>query len=289
MDNNIKELKKDEFPIQLLEIPQPPEHLFIRGEMPAKDSVLLTVVGSRKYSNYGKDICEKLIKGLRGFNVVIVSGLALGIDTIAHKSAIDSNLQTIAVPGSGLDEKVLYPATNKILARKIIENGGGLLSEFESTFQATPWSFPKRNRIMAGISQATIVIEAEERSGTLITARMSLDYNKDVLAVPGSVFSKNSSGTNNLLRQGATPITSSEELLDALGFNVNKNNLKQKQLDFKECSAKEKTVLKIISTPTPRDEVIRKLNISASEATVILSAMEIKGFIKESGGKIHIN
>lgn len=286
MDHEIKELKKDEFPPQLFETPQPPERLFLRGKMPNENSVLLTVVGSRKCSNYGKDICEKLIKGLHGFNVVIVSGLALGIDTIAHKAAIDAGLQTLAVPGSGIEEKVLYPSTNRLLAQKIIETGGGLLSEFEPTFQATPWSFPKRNRIMAGLSQAVIVIEAEERSGTLITARLALDYNKDVFAVPGSVFSQNSRGTNRLLRQGATPITSSEELLDALGFEVKENESKQKQLDLKKCSAKEKMVLEIISTPTPRDEIIRKLNISASEATVLLSAMEIKGLIKETGGKI---
>jgi len=286
MNEDIRKLTKEKFPSQLFEIPEPPKQLFVHGEMPSKDSILLTVVGSRKYSHYGREICEKIIEGLSGHDIVIVSGLALGIDTIAHKAALKAELQTIAVPGSGLNDKVLYPATNKLLAQEIVKSGGGLLSEFDPNFRATPWSFPQRNRIMAGLSHATLVIEAENRSGTLITARLALDYNRDVLAVPGSVFSSNSQGTNRLLRQGATPITSSIELLDTLGFETKESTPKQKELDFQNCSQEEKQVLEILDNPLTRDELIRALKIPASQANIILSAMEIKELIKETGGKI---
>ncbi len=289
MNKDIKKLSREEFPPQLFEIPEPPKQLFVHGEMPSQDSVLLTVIGSRKYSHYGKEICEKLISGLAGYDIVIISGLALGIDAIAHKAAITAGLKTIAVPGSGLDESVLYPSTNRILAREIIKNGGALLSEFDLDFRATPWSFPQRNRIMAGLSQATLVIEAQERSGTLITSRLALDYNRDVLAVPGSVFSQNSCGTNRLLRQGATPITTSTELLDTLGFATEKESSHQQKLALQDCSDEEKKVLKIITEPCTRDEIIRTLNVSTSQASILLSAMEIKGLIKESSGKIQIN
>ncbi len=289
MNNSIRKLSKEEFPPQLFEIPEPPKQLFVHGKMPSQDSVLLTVIGSRKYSHYGKEICEKLISELAGYDIVIISGLALGIDAIAHKAAISAGLKTIAVPGSGLDESVLYPSTNRILAREIVKNGGALLSEFDLDFRATPWSFPQRNRIMAGLSHATLVIEAQQKSGTLITARLALDYNRDVLAVPGSVFSQNSCGTNRLLRQGATPITTGVELLDALDFETEESTPKQKELDFQNCSPEEKQVLEIVAEPCTRDELIRILNVSTSQASILLSAMEIKGLIKESGGKIQIN
>ncbi len=287
MEKNIRELTEEEFPSQLFEIPQPPKKLFVQGVLPDKNAVLLTVVGSRKYSNYGKEVCEKLISGLSGHNITIVSGLAIGIDTIAHNSALKAGLQTIAVPGSGLEEKVLYPRTNYLLARKIIENGGALLSEFEPDFRATVWSFPQRNRIMAGLSKAILVIEAEQKSGTLITARMAVDYNRDVLTVPGSISSKTSYGTNSLLRQGATPVTSSEDILEALGFEAEDATPKQKELEFKNCSPAEKKVLNILYRgPLTRDELIRALEISTAESNILLCAMELKGLIKETGGKI---
>lgn len=288
MEKDIKELSKEEFPAQLFEIPQPPKKLFVQGTLPNKDAVLLTVVGSRKYSNYGKDVCEKLISGLSGNNIVIVSGLAIGIDTIAHNVALKTKLKTIAVPGSGLNEKVLYPRTNRLLAEKIIENGGALISEFEPDFRATPWSFPQRNRIMAGLSKAVLVIEAEQKSGTLITARMAVDYNRDVLAVPGSISSSNSRGTNLLIRQGATPITSSDDILEALGFETENTTPKQKQLEFENCSPAEKKILDILHhNPLTRDELIRALNLSATESNILFCTMELKGLIKESEGRIH--
>src|SRR3989344_9676660 len=155
-------LGPQDFPYRLREIPEPPASLEWRGSAPAWNQKFLCVVGARRFSAYGRECCRYLIRGLYGYPITIVSGLALGIDGIAHWSAIDAGLVTIAVPGSGLDEKTLYPASHQQLSRAIVEAGGTLLSEYPSNFRATPWSFPRRNRIMAGISHAVLVIEAEE-------------------------------------------------------------------------------------------------------------------------------
>ena len=282
---DIYKLKFEDFPKPLLEIPQPPKKLFIRGKLPHKDLIYLTVVGSRKYTSYGRDICEKLIKGLKDYPIVIVSGLALGIDTIAHRAALDNGLTTISFPGSGLDNSALHPKTNIGLADEIVRSGGCLISEMNPDERATLYSFPQRNRLMAGISKAVLIIEAEEKSGTLITSRMALDYNRDVLAVPGSVFSSNAKGTNNLIRQGATPITTVEELLDALGFIVEKEKIDDKE-KYKDCSSAEMKILEILREPIERDELIRNSKMDTSQANALLSIMEIKGFIKSEFGEI---
>ena len=216
--NDIEQLPKNKFPKQLLEIPQPPEKLYIKGTLPSPDSIFLTVVGSRKYTSYGKEACEKIISGLRGYNIVIVSGLAIGIDSLAHRAALEAKLKTVAFPGSGLHPSVLYPASNAMLARKIIQSGGALLSEFDEMFQVTPCAFPQRNRLMAGMSRGVLIIEAGERSGTLITARLALEYNRDVFTVPGSIFSQNSLGSNRLLTEGAIPVTSGQDILEHWGI-----------------------------------------------------------------------
>lgn len=285
--NGIKKLSPNQFPSALKEIADPPKELYIQGNLPdEQESVFLAVVGSRKYTSYGKDVCEKLIEGLRGYPVVIVSGLALGIDSIAHKKALEVGLKTIAIPGSGLDQKVLYPATNIQLARKIIEHGGCLLSEFEPDFRATTWSFPQRNRLMAGISRGVLIVEAEERSGTLITARLATEYNRDVYTIPGSIFSPNSKGTNMLIRLGATPVTSSEELLDALGFQPNQSLDKARDKQLEDLSPEEKEVMELLREPLSRDELIQTMKKSISELNSLLSIMEIKGLIKEELGEI---
>lgn len=280
-------LKGEEIPEMLQEISDPPTQLYLQGKLPDSQSKLLCVVGSRKYTPYGKEVCEKLIAGLRGYNITIVSGLALGIDGIAHRAALEAGLKTIAVPGSGLDESILYPSTHKGLAEKILENGGALLSEFEPKFRATAYSFPQRNRIMAGLSHATLVIEAEIKSGTLITSKYATEYNRDVFTVPGSIFSKNSEGPNMLLRIGATPIRSSEDILEALGFKIDKT---PQNLEFKysDCSDEELLVIKILKEPLPKDELIRALKMPISQANAVISIMEIKGLIKESLGEIRL-
>jgi len=284
--HQIRKLSKEEFPPSLLEIPEPPEKLYIKGTLPNWNSVFLCVVGSRRYTGYAKEACEKIISGLRGYNITIVSGLALGIDAIAHMAALDAGLKIIAVPGSGLNEDVLYPRTNKYLAEKILSSGGTLLSEYEPEFRATTWSFPKRNRIMSGISDTVLVIEANEKSGTLITARLGLDYNKEVCVIPASIFSDGGKGSNKLLKQGATPITSSEDLLEVLGFEKEKDSGQQK-LILEDCSPEEKLILESLNEAKSRDELIRESSLPTSEANSIISIMEIKGLIKESLGKIY--
>ncbi|MEK9182094.1 MAG: DNA-processing protein DprA [Patescibacteria group bacterium] len=288
MSNSTRELPFNEIPERLMEIPEPPEKLYIQGEMPKSDAKFLCVVGSRKYTDYGKEACQKLIAGLRGYNIVIVSGLALGIDGIAHRAALDAGLTTIAIPGSGLHPSVLYPSSNKQLAAKIIESGGALLSEFEPMFRATAYSFPQRNRIMAGISHATLIIEAEIKSGTLITSRLATDYNRDVMAVPGSIFSKNSEGPNMLIRLGATPVSSSSHILEVLGFKIEEDKI-TKELELKNLSDDERKVFALIKNPLGRDELIRELaksGMSVGNSSALLSIMEIKGLIEEKLGEI---
>lgn len=281
----IRDLPKKDFPKLLLEIPDPPKKLRIIGELP-KTEKYLCVVGSRKYSHYGKEVCENLINGLRGYSITIVSGLALGIDSIAHNAALQAGLKTVAVPGSGLSEKALYPSTHRELAKRIIEAGGALISEFDDNFLATPYSFPQRNRIMAGMSHAIFVIEAELKSGTLITSKYAIEYNRDVLTVPHSIFSRNGDGPHMLLRLGATPITKSDDIISALGLKSIEGVSEQK--DYSDCSPDEKEIIEILREPLSRDEIIRMLNKPVYVTQTILATMEIKGLIKEEMGEIRL-
>ncbi len=300
MEDVYKILPK-EFPPQLLEIPHPPKQLYIRGKIPDPEKyIYLAVVGSRKHTNYGRDIVMKLISALRGYPVAIISGLAVGIDSLAHTEAMRAGLPTIAVPGSGINNTVLYPRNNIALAEKIVSSGGCLLSEFEPDMPTALHAFPQRNRIMAGLAKAVLIIEAEEKSGTLITARLATDYNRDVLVVPGSINSTNSKGTNNLIRQGATPITSTDDLLMALGFEIeneesndnnkeNKNNKTKGKINIDErndISKEEKEILKILSEPMHRDEIFRSIKMPTNEINALLSIMEIKDLIREEYGEI---
>ena len=277
-------LNTNEIPPALFEIPQPPKKLYIEGTLPPKGSLYLAVVGSRKYTSYGRDVVEKLMAALAGYPIVIVSGLALGIDTLAHENALKNNLQTVAFPGSGLDPSVLYPRANGNLAKKIVESGGCLISEFEPKLGAAEWTFPTRNRLMAGLCRALLVIEAEEKSGTLITARLATEYNRDVLAVPGSIFSPSSLGTNSLIRQGATPITNANDILQALGFEPSDENIQR--ADLADCAPEELALLEILNEPLSKDELIRRSTRPAHEIQMTLSIMEIKGLIKEELGEI---
>ncbi len=284
----LKLLEGRERPASLLEIPEPPKCLYLAGELPEPHYVYLTVVGSRKFSSYGRDVCEKLIRELANSPIVIVSGLALGIDTIAHQAALANRLKTIAFPGSGLDHSVLHPHSNRRLAQEIVASGGALISEFEPKCPAGLHTFPRRNRLMAGIAKAILIIEAGERSGTLITARLGTDYNREVLAVPGSIFSSGSLGTNRLIRQGATPVTSGNDILEALGFEPEEAS--QPKFNFLDLTKPERQVIEIISIePTTRDELIRQLNLPVSEANTLLGLLEIKGIITETMGEIRLN
>lgn len=282
MEHPLRQLKPKEFPPLLREITDPPETLYIRGKLPAPDTKFLCVVGSRRHSPYGKDACESLIKGLRGHTIAVVSGLALGMDAVAHRAALDAGITTIAVPGSGLDESVLYPRTHRLLARDILDAGGALVSEFEPTFKATPYSFPQRNRIMAGISNATLVIEAGEKSGTLITARLAMEYNRDVLTIPHSIFSRLSYGPHMLIKAGAVPITESADILEVFGIQKDA----PREESARNLSDNEKKVLQLLLHPMSREELLKTLELPISEANILLSTMELKRLIKESVGEL---
>lgn len=284
MKFDLKILEGKSIPKALLQIPQPPKRLYIAGELPPEGTTYLAVVGSRKATTYGKDAVRKLILGLRGHPIAIVSGLAVGIDALSHEAALDAGLYAVAFPGSGISKEAFFPPTSLKLAEKIIDSGGCVISEYEPDMKAQHYMFPARNRLVAGISKAALIIESAEKSGTLITARMALDYNKEVLAVPGPINSEFSKGTNRLIRQGATPITSSEDILEALGFEVDKES-KQQTL-FEDARPEEKAVLKLLTEPLEKDELIRRMGMPTGEANALLSVMEIKELIKEELGEI---
>lgn len=286
--DEIRELKEENIPFLLRQIPQPPKRLYIKGTLPKEGSKVLCIVGARKHSSYGEEVCRKLILGLKGYTICIVSGLALGIDGIAHRAALEVGLQTIAFPGSGLNEKILYPSRHARLAEEIIYAGGGLISEFEMTQPALPWTFPQRNRLMAGIADAVLIIEAELKSGTLITSSYATEYNRDVGAVPGQITSKLSAGPHMLIRIGATPITCSEDILEMLGFGRPEKYEKQNKL-FVDLSEHEKIIVELLQIePMTHDAIITKTGLSARDVQQTVSLLEIKNIISTSSSKLSL-
>jgi len=218
MADDMRQLAPRDYPGNLREIPEPPAHLWLRGSLAPKGHKLLAVVGSRSLSEYGKEACEFLIAGLRGHPISIISGLALGADACAHQAALAAGLHTVAIPGSGLADKVIAPRSNFPLAMDILAAGGALLSEQEPDHVPFPSDFPSRNRIMVGMSDAVLVIEAGERSGTLITARLAGEYNRDLLCVPHRIGDPNGIGANQFIRLGAELVTEPLHILETLGF-----------------------------------------------------------------------
>ena len=279
---------------RLVHSAEPPHILYIEGDLPDQSLKHLCIVGARRHTMYGKEACEMLVEGLRGYPIVIVSGLALGIDGVAHRAALKAGLKTIAVPGSGLDRSVLYPATHHNLAEDILDIGpdgktrGALLTEFAPMQKAEPWSFPQRNRIMAGLCDATLVIEADLKSGTLITSKLALDYNRDVLAVPGSVFSGPSQGPNDLISRGAIVVRTAADILEALGFKKEDSAQKSLGVDASEISPHEQLIFEMLHEPISRSTLVNKLTeesgMKIQDASILVSLMEIKGLIREKMG-----
>jgi DNA processing protein len=276
----IKIILKKDFSQLLRETPFPPELLYLKGELPDENLIHLAVVGTRRCSTYGKEACERIVSDLSEHKIVIVSGLAIGIDAISHKTALLNKAKTIAVLGSGLKDEVFYPQQNLRLAQEIVESGGCLISEYPYAMKAALHTFPQRNRIVAGLSRGIFVVEAPEKSGALITANFALDYNRDVFALVGSIFSGNSVGTNNLIKAGAIPITSSEDILREFGINIEET---KKEIIL---SPLEEKIISALIEPMPRDELIRRVGLAAREINPVLSVLEIRGLIKESGGEI---
>lgn len=268
----IKILK--DLPESLKDIPDSPERLFIRGDLPK--GFYITFVGTRAYTNYGKRVCEHLIRGLSGHPIVIVSGMALGIDSIAHRSAINNGLKTVAVLPSGLDDESIYPRSHKMLAKEIIDGNGAIVSEYEKGHKANAYEIPKRNRIIAGLSELIVVIECSEKSGTMITAKLALDYNRDVGVVMHDIFSP-TSGAYSLLRDGAHPINSVEDIFEIIGMERNKAK------DY-SLTENEKILFDLLSSPKTREDLGKLCGLSPTDLNIALSSLELKNAIQESLG-----
>lgn len=274
------------FPSLLKEIPSAPYLIYIKGNYDFNSSPMLAIVGSRKFSQYGKQVAISLARDLASAGITVVSGMALGIDTFAHQGALEGGGKTIAVLGSSLEDSHIGPRNNFNLSRHIIENGA-LISDYPPGTQATPQTFPARNRLMAGLTLGTIVVEAAPQSGTLITANMALDFNREVFAVPGNIFSPTSQGTNDLIRKGAKIITSVNDILEEL----NLNDLKKEQ-EIKEiipATKEEEIILNILShESTHIDRIIKlsKINTSITLSTLVI--LEMKGYVKNIGGQNYI-
>ncbi|OGG61376.1 DNA protecting protein DprA [Candidatus Kaiserbacteria bacterium RIFCSPHIGHO2_02_FULL_49_34] len=283
----IHEYAPSNFPA-LQEIPDVPKELFMRGAAAPTGLRFLAVVGSRDYTNYGKQCVQHLIKGLRGYPISIVSGLALGIDGLAHEAALDAGLHTIAIPGSGIADSVLYPRSNRHLAARILREDGMIMSEFAPEEKSMPWMFPARNRIIAGIADAVLLIEAKQRSGTLITARLAHEYNKDLLVVPGNIFSENTAGVHQFLKLGAIPVTSAVDIIHALHLPL-RTEENVVAVSYPE-GTPEATVLHLLREPTSSDSVIRTLQekhqLNVGAANTLLMRMELMGEIASASGML---
>lgn len=287
MEFPIHKILPKDFPPLLSEIPGKPKQLYIRGVLPEPEEYkFLCVVGSRAATPYGVRACQQLIAGLAGAPIVIVSGLAMGIDAVAHEAAIAAGLPTVSVLPSGLADTFIYPVTNRRLAAKILQAGGTLVSEYEESTTAANWTFPSRNRIMAGLSHATVIVEAGEQSGTLITARLALDFNREVLCVPHPIGSERGTGGNRLIREGATLVRNANDILYALGIiSAPDEQFSRKELPTDLSDTERKICLGLVE-PLTRDELIENAKLDAQATNIALSTLLIRGLIVERMGKI---
>ncbi len=267
------------YPRLLREISDPPLGIYVKGELPDDNIDTVAIIGARKCSRYGATVAYDIAKELGKTNVVVVSGMARGIDSEGHRGILDGGGKTIAVLGCGLD--ICYPPENQELMKRIAENGC-IISEFAPGMPAMPGNFPSRNRIIAGLSEMVVVVEAGKKSGTLITADLALDYGRDVFVVPGNVTSALSKGTNELIKQGCPIITEGEDILIALGIaykEEEKANFKNKTAE--NISAEEKEIYDLIEAETPisAETLCRKLHKDIQDVQYILSLLELSGYI----------
>lgn len=281
MESDLRQLMPRDYPEQLREIPDVPAALWVRGSMPPPEHKYLAVVGSRALSSYGREAATSLISGLAGYPISIISGLALGADAAAHRAALNADLHTIAFPGSGISDHAIAPRTNLGLAKDILASGGALLSEYSPETEAAPWRFPERNRLMVGISHAILVIEAGERSGTLITARLAGEYNRDLLCIPHRMGDTHGYGANLFIRLGAALVSESAHILEALGISQKASTPTSEQVSL---TGNERIVYDTLLEPLSRDELIRKSKLSSGDALTALVMLEIRGILKEEFG-----
>lgn len=270
----------------LKEIYDPPALLYYKGSFSKKDSFSLGVVGTRKASPYGLEVTPPIVRDLVRSGLVIVSGLALGIDALAHETTVKEGGRTIAVLGSGLDQQSIYPSPNRYLAQKIIESDGLIITEYPVGTLPLKQNFPARNRIISGLCLGTLVIEAPETSGALITARDALEQNREVFAVPGSIYNPFSVGPNELIKKGAKLVNSAQDILETL--NLQTSFLPEKK-EIKPDSEEEAKLLKILSgEPIHIDELVQKSNLETARVSSVLTMMEIKGKVRNLGNMNYV-
>lgn len=276
-----------EYPKLLSEIYDPPPLIFCRGNIALLSSLSLAIVGTRKCSPYGRQACLEISGRLAKEGFTIVSGLALGIDSIAHQECLDCQGSTIAVLGSGVDKRSVYPATNRQLSERIIKQNGAVISEFPLGSIPQKFNFPLRNRIISGLTIATIVIEAAEKSGALITAQSALDQGRELFAVPGSIFSAVSAGPNSLIRQGANPIASADDILGLLDLKRLSSYISNNKI--KAESPEEEALLALLGQePLHIDDLKRQSGLSTPSLSATMTMLEMKGIVRNLGGNRYV-
>lgn len=274
--SNIQVLtRQDEsYPKALLEIATPPTILYVKGDISGLENAL-AIVGTRKYTPYGARIAEKLSRELSEAGIPIISGLALGIDSIAHRGCMDGKSKTIAVLGGGISPEALYPKTNQALANAIIASGGALISEFPPKSKPRRENFVLRNRIVSGIARGILVIEAPIKSGTMTTVQYALEQNRDVFAIPGNIDVKNSEGTNQLIKQGAYIVTKAEDILNVFDLEIIR-----RQLDLSQFEPEQRDILQhLIQTPLKIEQLAELTQQEVMDIMAILSILELSGIV----------
>ncbi len=275
----------ENYPERLKYIYDKPVVLYTKGNYSIEDNLAIAIVGSRKATAYGKWACEKFTKELVNLGVTIVSGLAMGIDSVAHKAAIEAGGRTIGILGNGID--VVYPKNNFSLYNEVAKNGV-VFTEFPLGTQPFNYNFPQRNRIISGLSIGVIVIEAKEKSGSLITAHLALDQGKEVFALPGNINSIYSGGTNRLIKDGARPLLDIDDIIEEIyELQINMDKKKRESIDYLSLSDTEVSIIKIIEEgPAHCDTIAMRTGIEISNVMSILTILELKGLIKELSNRI---
>jgi DNA processing protein len=272
------------YPPRLREIYDYPPVLYVRGSLPAEDEPCLAIVGTRRPTVYGRQVTEEIVTDLARSGITIISGLARGIDAVAHRAALDAGGKTVAVFGSGLD--IVYPGENAKLAQAIVEHGA-LVSEYPLGVKPKPENFPLRNRIMSGLSLGVLVVEAGERSGALITARQALEQDREVFAVPGSILSPASQGTNRLIQEGAKLVRNYVDILQELNLTIVVQQAEIKE--FSPANEAESAILKLLSSePNHIDEICRQSGLTVPEVSSTLAMLELKGIARQVGSMNYV-
>jgi len=274
----------ENYPKLLKKIANPPKVLYFKGNIKI-DKPCFAVVGTRKCSSYGKQITLEIVNYLNEAGLIIVSGLAPGIDSSAHLSVVEKQGKTIAVLGTGLDEKSIYPKENIKLSRKIIDLGGCLISEYPPETPGSRFTFPQRNRIISGLSNGVLVVEAKEKSGALITANYAFSQKRKVFAVPGSIYSLNSAGPHNLIKKGAKLVDNANDILKELNLSGLPTGSK---IPSRSQSPEENLILDVLKQEALHlDRIIEKTKLEPSITASTLTILEIKGKIKNLGGNVY--